>query len=251
MAKRLPWFQGRPLLSAPMRWPAGVLLAACVIVVATLGLLTAHQTRADWLDARIDAAIITRLASHTQVVDFVVGLGNTRTSTVICVVLVLSCLALRRPRGAVLFTVAVPVAIVTTEYLLKPLFGRKLGFGLSFPSGHESVVSTMAFGAILVLTGPARPALPAALRWLLAAVAAAAIIALAPALVAIHYHYFTDTIGGAAIGLGTVLATALSLDAVMARLARTRAGCAGSAPAGDEMTAGDGMTAAARRLPPA
>lgn len=251
MAKRLPWFQGRPLLSAPMRWPAGVLLAACVIVVATLGGLTAHQTQADWLDARIDAAITTRLASHTQVVDFVVGLGNTRTSTVICVVLVLSCLALRRPRGAVLFTVAVPVAIVTTEYLLKPLFGRKLGFGLSFPSGHESVVSTMAFGAILVLTGPARPALPAALRWLLAAVAAAAIVALAPALVAIDYHYFTDTIGGAAIGLGTVLATALSLDAVMARLARTRAGDAGPAPAGDEMTASNGMTAAARRLPPA
>jgi len=145
----------------------------------------------------------------------------------------------------------VPVAIVTTEYLLKPLFGRKLGFGLSFPSGHETVVSTMAFGAILVLTGPARPALPAALRWLLAAVAAAAIIALAPALVAIDYHYFTDTIGGAGIGLGTVLATALTLDAVIARLARARSGDIDPVPAGGEMSAADGMTAAARRLPPA
>jgi undecaprenyl-diphosphatase len=251
LVKRLPWFQGRPLLSAPLRWPAGVLLAACVIVVVTLGGLTAHQTRADWLDARIDAAITPRLASHPQVVEFLIRLGNTRPATVICVVLVLGCLALRRPRGAVLFTVAVPVAIVTTEYLLKPLFGRKLGYALSFPSGHETVVSTMAFGLILVLTGPARPALPAALRWLLAAVAAAAIIALAPALITAHYHYFTDTIAGAAIGLGTVLATALSLDAVIARLARTRAGDAGPAPADGEMTAVDGMTAAARRLPPA
>jgi membrane-associated phospholipid phosphatase len=248
---RLPWLRGRPLLSAPMRRPAGVLLAVCLIVVATLGGLTAHQTRAGWLDSRIDAAIDARLASHTQVVDFLVGLGNNKTATVICVVLVLGCLALRRPRGAALFTVAVPVAIVTTEYLLKPLFGRKLGFGLSFPSGHETVVSTMAFAAILVLTGPARPALPAALRWLLAAVAAAAIIALAPALVAIDYHYFSDTIGGAAIGLGTVLGTALSLDAVIARLARTRAGDAGPVTAAGEMAADSGMTAAARRLPPA
>ena len=248
---RLPWSPGHPLLSATLRRPAGVLLAACVIVVATLGGLTAHHARPDWLDARIDVAITTHLASHPAMVDFIVGLGNTRTATAICVVLVLGCLALRRPRGAVLFMVAVPVAIAITEYLLKPLVARKLGDWLVFPSGHETVVSTMAFAAILVLTGPARPALPAALRWLLAAVAVAVIIALAPALVAVHYHYFTDTIAGAAIGLGTVLATALSLDAVIARLARGRAGDAGPALPGDEMAASDGMTAATRRLPPA
>ncbi|HEX3493537.1 MAG TPA: phosphatase PAP2 family protein [Streptosporangiaceae bacterium] len=222
-----------------------------MIVVATLGGLTAHHARPDSLDARIDAAIIARLASHPQVVGHLIELGNTRPATVICVVLVLGCLALRRPRGAVLITVAVPVAIVITEYLLKPLFARKLGDWLVFPSGHETVVSAMAFALILVLTGPARPALPAALRWLLAAVALAATIALAPALITAHYHYFTDTIGGAAIGLGTVLATALTLDAVLARLARARAGDAGPAPAAGEMAAADGMTAAARRLPPA
>jgi membrane-associated phospholipid phosphatase len=251
LAIRLPRFQGRPLLSAPMRWPAGVLLAVCVIVVATLGGLTAHHSQPDRLDARIDAAIIARLAGHTGVTGFLVGLGNTRTATILCVVLVLACLALRRPRGAVLITVAVPVAIVLTEYVLKPLFDRTLGQALSFPSGHEAVVSTMALGAILVLTGPARPALPAALRWLLAAVAVAAIIGLAPALVAVHYHYFTDTIGGAAIGLGSVLATALGLDALIAGVARTLAGHEGPVPARGEMAAGDGMTATARRLPPA
>jgi membrane-associated phospholipid phosphatase len=248
---RLSSLPDRPLLSAPMRWPARGLLAACVIVVATLGGLTAHHARPDWLDARIDAAITARLASHPGVVEFLVRLGNTRPAAVICAVLVLGCLALRRPRGAVLIAVAVPVAIVISEYLLKPLFARKLGHWLVFPSGHETVVSAMAFAVILVLTGPARPALPAVLRWLLAAVALAAMIALAPALITAHYHYFTDTIGGAAIGLGTVLATALTLDAVTARLARARAGDAGPVPAAGEMAAADGMTAAARRLPPA
>lgn len=248
---RLPRLPGRPLLSPPMRRPAGMLLAACVIVVATLGGLTAHQDRPDWVDARIDAAIIARLSGHARATGYLVEIGNNRTATIICVVLVLGCLAVRRPRGAALITVAVPVAIVVTEYLLKPLFDRTLGQALAFPSGHETVVSAMAFGAILVLTGPARPAWPAALRWVLAAVAAVAIIALVPALVAVHYHYFTDTIGGAAIGLGAVLATALSLDAVLAWLARTRAGSGRSAPAGGEIAAGDGMTATARRLPPA
>jgi membrane-associated phospholipid phosphatase len=254
LAVRLPRFQDRPLLSAPVRRLAGVLLAACAIVVATLGSLTAHQSQADWLDARIDAAITARLGSHPRAIGLVVDLGSTRTATIICVVLVLACLALRRPRGAVLIAVAVPVAIGITEYVLKPLFGRTLGGGLSFPSGHETVVSAMAAAAIVVLTGTARPALPAALRWLLVAVAAAAAVVLAPALVAIHYHYLSDTIGGAAMGLGTVLATALGLDAVIAWLARTRAGGAGSATrasAGDGMTADDGMTTAARGLPPA
>ena len=80
------------------------------------------------------------------------------------------------------------------------------------------------------------------------AVAAAAMIALAPALVAVHFHYFSDTIGGAAVGTGTVLATALGLDALTAWLARTRTARDGAA---EPTSAEDGMTAAGRGLPPA
>jgi membrane-associated phospholipid phosphatase len=248
MAIRRPTFRGRPLLSAPLRWPAGLLIAACVIVIATLGVLTAHQTQADAVDARIDGPIIARLGSHPHAAMLVVDLGNQHTVTVICVLLVLACLAFRRPRSALLVAVAVPLASLITEDLLKPLFGRTLDGGLSFPSGHETAVSSVAVAAIVVLTGPARPPLPAALRWTLVAVVAAAVAVVAPALVAVHFHYFTDTIGGAAVGTGTVLATALGLDVLTAWLARTRAARDG---AGEQASAEDGMTTAGRGLPPA
>lgn len=248
MAVRWPTFRGRPLLAASARWPAGGLIALCAIVIAVLGALTAHQSQANSVDARIDAAIIARLAAHMRAADLVVELGNQRTVTIICAVLVLACLALRRPRGAVLIVVSVLVASGLTENVLKPLFGRTLGGALSFPSGHETGVSSMAVAVIVVLAGPARPRLPAALRWLLMAVAAAAVVALSPALVAVHFHYFSDTIGGVAVGIGTVLATALVVDAVTARLARARAARAGPET---PKAAGDGMTTAARGLPPA
>lgn len=248
MVIRRPRFRGRPLLSAPLRRPAGLLIAACVVVIATLGALTAHQTQADSVDARIDGPIIARLGSHPHAAMLVVDLGNQHTVTIICVLLVLACLAFRRPRSALLVAVAVPLASLITEDVLKPLSGRTLGGGLSFPSGHETAISSVAVAAIVALTGPARPPLPAALRWTLVAVAAAAAAVVAPALVAVHFHYFTDTIGGAAVGTGTVLATALGLDALTAWLARTRAaGDAAARPASAE----DGMTTAGRGLPPA
>jgi len=254
LATRRPTFTDRPLLAAPMRWPAGLLVAACAIVIATLGTLTAGQTTADWLDARIDGVIMARLGPHVHLDELVVTMGNQHTATIICALLVLALLALRRPRAAVLVVVAVPAAIVLTEYLLKPLFDRRLLGDLSFPSGHETVVSAMAFSLIVALTGPARPALPAALRWLAVAVAVAAMLALAPALIALQYHYFTDTIGGVAVGLGTVLTTALGLDALTAWLARSRSrpgSGAAQRPADEAVPADDGMTAGARGLPPA
>ena len=248
-------FHGQPLLSVPVRPLAVALLLACVAVVAVLGALTAHQSQAGPVDARIDAAITAALGSHVRAIQLTVDLGEPLTVTAICAVLVLACLAARRPRGALLVAVAVPLAAVLTEFALKPLFGRTLGGGLSFPSGHETGVSAMAAAFIVLLAGPFRALLPAALRWLLAALTVCVMAAEAPALVAIHYHYFSDTIGGAATGAGTVILTALMLDGLSARLARSRAR-AGSG-AGDPETAGargvaaDGMTTGARRLPPA
>ncbi len=44
--------------------------------------------------------------------------------------------------------------------------------------------------------------------------------AVAVAMVAQGFHYFTDTIAGAGVGVGTVLLGALLIDAVAGRLAR-------------------------------
>jgi membrane-associated phospholipid phosphatase len=57
-----------------------------------------------------------------------------------------------------------------------------------------------------------RPRLPAALRLLLALAAVLAAGAVAVALVGLGIHYFTDTVGGAAVATAVVLATALILD---------------------------------------
>ena len=55
---------GRSLLAASARPRAGVLLAGCAILVAVLGVLFAHQTRADGLDHAIDSRVIAGLGGH-------------------------------------------------------------------------------------------------------------------------------------------------------------------------------------------
>jgi uncharacterized protein (DUF427 family)/membrane-associated phospholipid phosphatase len=214
--------RARPLLSRPARRLAVTLVAACVVVIGVLGALVARQSQAGWLDAGIDASIKARLAAHLGAAMDVVGLGNPGETTIICAILVLACLALRRFRGALLVAVSVPLASGITELVLKPAFGRTMGGALSYPSGHETGVSAMAVTVIVLLLGPSRPPLPAWLRWVLAVAVAAVLPVLSVCLVGVGYHYLTDTIGGAAVGTGTVLATALGLDALVTRLAARR-----------------------------
>jgi membrane-associated phospholipid phosphatase len=208
------------LLSRPARRLAWALAAACAVVVAVLGAAVAHQSQAGYLDAGIDASIKARLASHLGAAMTLVDLGDPAEATIICAVVVVACLALRRFRAALLMAVAVPLASAITELALKPAFGRTLGGEFSFPSGHETGVSAISVSLIVLLTGPTLRWLPAALRWVLAALVAATMASVAICLVAVGYHYFTDTIGGACVGTGTVMLTALAVDALFTRLAR-------------------------------
>lgn len=238
-----PWqTPGRPLLPAAARPAAGMLLAACVLITAAIGAWVAHQTQAGTVDRAVDGWIIARTGGRDWIVAVTRSVGDPQWVTAVCAVLVLACVATRRYRSALLVAVAVPLAGAMTEYALKPLFGRTFSGFLSYPSGHVTGVSATALAAVVVLTSPARLPLPAALRWLLSAVALLAVPVVALAVIAGHYHYFTDTIGGAAVGTGTVLATALVLDWASQRLA-------GRQRAAPEPAARDGMTAAVRRLP--
>lgn len=234
----------RSLLPAPARLPAVGVVAACVLVTVVLGLLVAGQHYAGPVDMRIDAAIRARLAVHTRSVAAAISLGDPLPSTILTAAIAAACLAARRYRGLLLVG-AVPVAIGLTEYVLKPLFGRTLAGLYSYPSGHVTVVTAIAVTAVVLLTGPSRPPLPATLRWLLAAGAIAAVAAVAAGVVAAGMHYATDTIGGGAVGTATVLAAALALDWAGAR--RRPA----AAPAPEQERADAGMTAGARGLPPA
>jgi membrane-associated phospholipid phosphatase len=138
--------------------------------------------------------------------------------TLAAAVLIGACLITRRLRGAVLTAVSLPAAIVVTEFVLKPLVGRTLGGFLVYPSGHTSRAFAFATVIAVLLLGSQRPTWPSPVRAALALAALLAAAGVAVAVTAISYHYFSDTIGGAAVGVGTVLATALALDWIAATL---------------------------------
>jgi membrane-associated phospholipid phosphatase len=106
------------------------------------------------------------------------------------------------------------VAAGVAELVLKPLVGRTLMGALSFPSGTETRVFAVAAVFAVLMADPVRPRIPVAVRLVLAVAVLLAAVAMAVAMVALDQHYFTDTVGGAAVGAAVTLATALILDRV-------------------------------------
>jgi membrane-associated phospholipid phosphatase len=203
----------RPLVPPAMRPLAAALLAACVAITVILGGLLAHHTRDGSLDAVVDAWVRAGIGGQLGVLNRIETLGDRVPVAVMAAALFIACLVTRRWRGAALVAVAVPVADVLTERILKPLVGRTLPNGtVSFPSGHETRVFALVAALAVLLVGPLRPSVPAVIRLLLALAMLAAVGAVALALVGKGAHYFTDTVGGAAVGTAVVLATAFLLD---------------------------------------
>jgi len=228
---------GRPLLPDAARLPAVVIVAACVAATALLGALLGHGAHTDPVDTTVDARVQAGLAGQHRLLLDLAWLGDLPAITVLAAVLVLACLLRRRYRGAALVVIAIPAASVITERLLKPLVGRtSLGF-LSFPSGHATGTFAVATALTVLLAGA--PGVPRAVRLAVAAIAYAVAAAVATAMIALGFHYFTDVVAGAAVGAGTVLATALVLDVLVLawrRRSRARSPAAGTggrpAPAG-------------------
>jgi membrane-associated phospholipid phosphatase len=135
--------------------------------------------------------------------------------------LVLACVVTRRWPGAVLAAVAVPAATSLTDWVLKPAVDRTLHGALSFPSGHATVMFALAGTYTVLLLDPGNPPLdpgnpkraPGIVRLLPALLALLAATAVATAMVALNAHYFTDVVGGTAVGTGMVLACAFAVDA--------------------------------------
>jgi undecaprenyl-diphosphatase len=210
------------LLPPSARRPAALILAICVLVTAFLGALFAHQTQPSWLDAAIDTRLGHSVFAHWALLRRAFILGSPHPMAVMTAALALACLATRRWRGALLALIAVPAAEVVTEYLLKPLVGRFLHGNLVYPSGHTTGVFVLATVIAVLLTGPLRPPLPKMARLVLVVAAYLIASTTATEMVAMGFHYFTDTVGGAAVATGTVLAAALTIDKV-AGLQRQRA----------------------------
>jgi undecaprenyl-diphosphatase len=211
-----------PLLPRPFRPAAAVVLAGCAAVTAVLGVHYADGTQAGRLDSIVDPRFAAALSRFPALLWRLEDLGTLGPVTLMTLALILACLATRRWSGAILAVIAEPAAVGLTEYVLKPAIGRVADGWLSFPSGHATSMFGLAAICAVLLTGPDRR-LPAAMRWLLILAAFAVAAAVSVTMVAIGAHYFTDVVGGTAVGIGVVLACALTLDLLTSQGRRGRA----------------------------
>jgi membrane-associated phospholipid phosphatase len=135
-------------------------------------------------------------------------------AVVLTAALAIGCLLTGRRRGAVLALLAVPVTAVITDWLLKPLVHRTYIGQVVYPSGHTATIVALAATLTVLLVAPPRPAMPSWLRTLILAVSYLTALAVVVGVIAVRFHYFTDTVAGAAVGIGTVCGLALVLDLI-------------------------------------
>jgi membrane-associated phospholipid phosphatase len=197
---------GRPLLPIPARSLAVTIVVICVLVITVQGVWIQHGMETSWVDATVNAKVVAALGGHHLLLAVLVWPGEPVPFTAIAAALALACLLRRWYEGAALVAISVPLATAVTELVLKPLIGGT-SWGNPFPSGHVTSVFALAT-AVTVLLARA----PRRLRLALASAAFLLAGAVAIGVIGAHMHHFSDTIGGGAVGIGTVLLTALILD---------------------------------------
>lgn len=208
-----------PLLPERARRTAGLIVVCCVVIFVTGAILAAGRSQPGPLDRGIDQWVISHLHTHLNGALQIADLGNPTPIIVLTVIVILGSLAARRVNGAVLAVAAVLVANALTERVLKPIVHETIGHpgALSYPSGHTTSVFTMVVIVAVLLVDPPHTRLPGWLRVLLVILAVGVSAAVAVSLIAIQFHYFSDTIGGACVATATVLGITLLLDAPRAR----------------------------------
>lgn len=112
------------------------------------------------------------------------------------------------------------LAVMVADWMMKPLVGRHYLQVLSFPSGSVAAIAALATAWVL--------AVPGWWRVLAAVVGSALVVAMVVAVVALRWHYPSDALGGAALGVGTVLL----LDGVLHLASPDRTTPVGRAPGG-------------------
>lgn len=200
----------RPLLPGTGPVVAVAIVVVCVLVMAVQAVWLRHGMETGWLDTAIDARVQASLAGHPRLLAVLVWPGEPVPAAAMAAALALACVWRRHYRGAALVALSVPVAAALTELVLKPLIGWT-PWGDPFPSGHVTTVAALATAlTVLLASTPART--PPLLRLAVAFTAFLMAAVVAVGVIGANMHHFTDTVGGAAVGTGTVLVTALVLD---------------------------------------
>lgn len=162
-------------------------------VVALEGAIVAHRPVAGALDRWLqDVVPGSHAAAYVDVTWF-------RYPWVVVVgAVVLAAVSLRRdPRRAIACLIGPPLAVVLGQEVIKPLVGRTLGGSLTYPSGSTTGAAALAVAAIL--------AVPPRWKWVTAVVAVGYALWMTIAVVALRWHFPTDSLGGAVLGVAVVL----------------------------------------------
>ena len=167
-------------------------------------------------DRAVDSPVISWFAARDGLALWLAYPGTMLPAAALSLVIAIACLITGRLRGAVLAVAAVPVAVGLCEVLIKPLVHRTYIGQVVYPSGHTAAIFALAATVTVLLLAPPRPAMPRWLRILILAVAYLTAGAVVIGVIAVRFHYFTDTVAGAAVGVGTVCGLALVLDLIPA-----------------------------------
>ena len=112
-------------------------------------------------------------------------------------VLAAAVVAVRDRRRALACAVAPTLAVLLTEYLVKPVIARRFLGALAFPSGTTTALAALATAWAI--------AVPPRLRRPVAALGAVVVGLACAAVTALQWHLPTDALGGALFGAGVVL----------------------------------------------
>lgn len=196
-----PLLVGTAVLSAVVAI-LGVLIGHEVAAVINFDLSVAHALR--WSGSGFQVAVLQILTSP--------GLTVLRLIVLLPIAV---CFAVRRQWRVMGFILLATAIVGPLTLLLKAVVGRVRptaddplvsALGLSFPSGHSSGGATLA-GVLLVVLWPL-----VARRWRPWLVGALALLALTVAWtrMALGVHFFTDVVGGMALGAAVVLVSMLA-----------------------------------------
>jgi membrane-associated phospholipid phosphatase len=180
---------------------AGAFLLGGAAVAGLLFVRRPWPNRLDAWGSRVLPANLNARWAHAFV-----GLGS--MTALLGGVLVVFLIGLRRDRvRAVAAAISPVLAVLIVQGIAKPLVDRHnaLSGGLSYPSGTVAAVAALATAFTLVM--PGRWRLPVGLLGCLATMGTGV------AVVVLRWHYPTDALGGAALGVGSVLVTDALLHA--------------------------------------
>jgi undecaprenyl-diphosphatase len=217
-----PARSAQQLLTRRARWWAAVVAVLLAAFVLAMGVAFAGDRTATRFDIRVMLHLYSWYPDRHAVAHRVADVGGAPAMAGVTIVLAVVLYATQRYRAALLAVLGPLVATGLTEWVLKPTVDRRILGYVTYPSGHSTgAFSVATVLAIVLLGGGARPRLTA--RVLASVVVFAIACLVAVSLVVAGYHVPTDTLGGAGLGVATVLALALLIDALAdRRLVRRR-----------------------------